>query len=114
MSADQIAAMSPAISEVFSGGNDLCVTFAIAGQPASWVQFTNGAVNAAYPHAAEPGAILATLHPVILEGWKAGQFLTVRMPSADAHGAATWIDKYFEKVLAAGASYAIDVKVQKL
>ncbi len=114
MSADQIAEMSPAIREVIEGGDDFCATFEIVGAPASWVQFTHRAVNAAYPRATEPSALLATFGCVILEGWDANKFLTVRMPSADARGVATWIDQYFEKVLKAKTGYALNVKIEKL
>ncbi|RYG10734.1 MAG: hypothetical protein EON92_12095 [Burkholderiales bacterium] len=114
MNTDQVAKMVPAIQEALAGRPDLCATLQIAGKPDSWVQFTDGMVNAAYPFSESPDSLLSQLGGGTLEGWEAQTYLTVQMESADAHAIASWIDRYFQKALAAGAGYAIDVSVEPL
>lgn len=116
MSADQIAEISPAIREVLAGGPDLCATFEITGDAASWVQYSDGVVNAAYPHAVDPRAMLAAIGDASIEAleWESAKYLTIKMPNVDARAVAKWIDQYFVRVLRAKADYSIDVSIQNL
>ena len=114
MSADQVAEIALAIREALAGGPDLCATFALAGQPQAWLQFVDGVVNAAYPAAAKPGAVLAELGSATLQNWEPGKYLTVELALGDARTIAKWIDRYFEKVLGAEPEYALDVSLESL
>jgi hypothetical protein len=116
MSADQVAEISPAIREVLAGGPDLCATFEIAGDAASWVQYSDGVVNAAYPHATDPRAMLAAIGDLSIEEleWEPGKYLSVKMVGVDARGIAKWIDQYFAQVLRAKPDYAVDVSIVNL
>lgn len=114
MSTDQVAQMVPAIEEALAGRPDLCASLQVAGKTDRWVQFTDGLVNAAYPFSESPERLLSQLDGGTLEGWQAQTYLTVRLESEDAHAIATWIDHYFQKALAAGARYDIEVSVEPL
>ncbi len=114
MSADQVAEISPAIREVLAGAPDLCATFEISGEADSWIQFSGGVVNAAYPHVVDPSELVAAIGNARVQEWESGKFLTVHIPNLDARNIAKWIDQYFEKVLHAKGNYSVDVRIESL
>jgi hypothetical protein len=111
MSSDQIAEIAPGIREALADAR-YCATFEIAGQAHKWVQFQAGTVNAAYPHSEHPANLLTTIGGGALTEWTAGKFLTVNLAFNDARAVAKWIDGYFERVLAAGDDYAVDLRIE--
>ena len=113
MNADPVAEITPAIQEALDDP-ELCATLALMGNSQAWVQFVGGVLNAAYPTAADPAELLAELGSATLQNWEPGNFLTVALELGDALSIATWIDRYFEKVLGAGSAYALDVTVENL
>lgn len=114
MSADQVSEISPAIREAQIGGSDTCATFSIGGMPGCWVQFVDGVVNAAYPLIDEPSVLIVRMGGALLEGWEAGQCLTVKLTHGGDRSIAKWIDQYFEHVLGAPAEYGLDVSIEQL
>ena len=114
MSADQIAEIAPAIREVLEAGGGLCATFEVAGDPSSWVQFTDGTLNAAYPSDANPSSLLSILGTAAVEAWEPRTFLTVSLSEREPREIARWIDRYFEVALAAPAKYAVNVRLENL
>lgn len=114
MSADQVSEISPAIREAQSGGPDTCATLSMGGAAGCWVQFVDGVVNAAYPLNDEPSALVARMGNAQLEGWEAGQYLTVKLTIEDARSIARWIDQYFEQVLGAPEDYGLDVSIDQI
>ena len=114
MGVAHIAKILPKIREVMQQSADRCATFEVAGDPARWIQFTNGAVNAAYPHPAHPDPILIRLGNARLEQWEANKFMTARLSIIDPVEIAYWIDQYVETVLVGGAAYALTIRVRLL
>ena len=114
MGVAHIAKIIPKIREVLHDPAQRCATFEVAGDPARWIQFTDGAVNAAYPHAGEPAAMLARLGNAALEEWEANKYMTVRLSLTDPVEIAYWLDQYLETVLVGGSAYALTIKVRAL
>lgn len=114
MSASQIAEIASGVQKVVADGDGLCATFTVAGDDDRWVQFTDGVVNAAYPHAHDPGSFMAKLGDAVVESFEAGQHLTVHLKATDPEAIARWIDSYFDQVLAAGSDYAIETTLESL
>jgi hypothetical protein len=114
MGVAHIAKIIPKIREVMLQPAERCATLEVAGDPARWIQFTDGAVNAAYPHAADPAAMLARLGNAKLEEWQPNKFMTVRLSVTDPVEIAWWIDQYCETVLVGGEAYALNIKVRLL
>lgn len=114
MGVAHIAKILPKIREVLQQSAERCVTLEVAGDPARWIQFTDGAVNAAYPHAGHPGPILARLGNARLEQWEANKFMTARLSTTDPVEIAYWIDQYCETVLVGGQAYAFTTRVRLL
>lgn len=114
MGVAQIAKIIPKIREVMQDPAQRCATLEVAGDAARWVQFTDGAVNAAYPHAAQPAAVLARLGNARLEEWEANKFVTAKLSLTDPVEIAYWLDQYLETVLVGGAAYALTIKVRAL
>jgi hypothetical protein len=112
MSADQISEIAPGVREAL-GAPDFCATFEVAGHADKWVQFHDGALNAAYPRAEHPSAVLATLGGELQE-WAAGVSLTVALTASDGRTIAKWIDRYFETVLGAPEDYGVDVRHERV
>lgn len=102
------------IREVLAGRADTCATFSLAGKSDHWVQFVDGTVNAAYPLANEPSALLAQMGNALLESWRPHQHLTVKLAIADARSISKWIDQYFEQVLGTPGDYSLDVSIEQL
>jgi hypothetical protein len=111
MSSDQISEIAPGIREALTDAR-FCANFEVAGQAHKWVQFQAGTVNAAYPHEEHPAGLLTFLGDGTLTEWTAGKFVTVQLASNDARAIARWIDRYFERVLAAGDDYPIDLRIE--
>jgi hypothetical protein len=112
MSADQISEIAPGVREALEAP-DFCATFEIAGHADKWVQFHDGTLNAAYPRAEHPSAVLAALGGA-LEEWVPGISLTVALPADDGRTIAKWIDLYFETVLDASEDYGVDVRLERV
>jgi hypothetical protein len=112
MSADQVSEISPGVREALEAP-DFCATFEVAGHADKWVQFHDGRLNAAYPRAEHPSAVLATLGGA-LEEWAAGISLTVALPANDGRTIAKWIDRYFGTVLGAPEDYGVDVRLERV
>ena len=114
MGVAHIAKIIPKIREVLHDSVNRCATLEVTGDPARWVQFTDGAVNAAYPHGTQPSATLSRLGNAQLEEWEANKFLTAKLSLTDPVEIAYWIDQYFETVLVGGSAFALTVKVRQL
>lgn len=112
MSADQVSEIAPGVREALEAP-DFCATFEVAGHADKWVQFHDGTLNAAYPRAEHPSAVLATLGGA-LEEWAAGISLTVALTANDGRTIAKWIDRYFETVLGAPDDYGVDVRLERV
>lgn len=112
MSADQISEIAPSVREALEAP-EFCATFEVAGHADRWVQFHDGTLNAAYPHAEHPSGVVATLGGA-LEEWEEGISLTVALPANDGRTIARWIDRYFETVLGAPADYGVDVRLERV
>ncbi|MDR0901144.1 MAG: hypothetical protein LBM92_00040 [Opitutaceae bacterium] len=117
MSADQIAAIRPAILETIEGVPDTCATLEIEGDADRWVQFTDYTINAAYPYSTDPKERVKNLPPISgmkLVSWETQKFATFEIPPSDAGVVARWIDEYFVSVLGCSADYDIDVTLEQL
>ncbi len=102
------------IREALAGGADFCATFSLSGKSEHWVQFVDGTVNAAYPLAEEPSALIVRMENALLESWEPHQYLTVKLSLADARSISNWIAQYFEEVLGAFGDYSLDASVEQL
>jgi hypothetical protein len=127
MGADQIAAIRPALQELFRAvekedpdAENLCVTFTVPARENVWVQVMFGSVNASYPHATEPmeylrNAGVAMPADLELDSWKAKTYATFTHGSWPVETLAEFIDRLFVALHALdGGSYEIDVAFETL
>ncbi|WPH17059.1 hypothetical protein [Variovorax paradoxus] len=112
MGADQVSEIAPGVREALEAP-DFCATFEVAGHADKWVQFHGVTLNAAYPRAEHPSAVLAALGGRLKE-WAPGISLTVALPTDEARTIAKWIDRYFETVLGASDDYGVDVRLERV
>jgi hypothetical protein len=117
MSADQIAAIRPAIVEAAEGAAGMCATFEVEGDAGRWVQFMDNTVNAAYPCSTDPSERVKDLPPIAgmkLQEWEPQMFATFEIPPSDPGAIARWIDGYFTAVLGCPADYDVDVTLEQM
>jgi hypothetical protein len=107
-----VAEIAPGVREAMAGGDKLCATFEITGDESRWVQFVGSVVNAAYPLAADPDALIARLGNAVVESSEPGKYVTVRLQITSALAIAKWIDGYFRHALGSGSEYSIDLSLQ--
>lgn len=117
MSADQIAAIRPAILEAMEGAPDTCATLEKEGDADRWVQFKDYTINAAYPYSTDPQERVRNLPAIAgmkLVSWEIRKFATFEIPPSDAGTVARWIDEYFVSVLGCSTDYDVDVILEQL
>ncbi len=105
MGADQIAAIRPALNELFlaaqnrePGAENLCASFTVPDYPTVWMQIQLGTINASYPPAEEPMAFLErvgipVLPQLALDSWEAGLFATFTHDPCSLYEAARFVDR---------------------
>lgn len=113
MSFDHIANIARAIREAL-GRPNTCASFEVTGKPDLWVQYHDGAINGAYPHAFVPEALMQNFDNANLEEWEAGKYMTFTITTADPRAIATLVDRYFERVLDAGPTYSLNIGLANL
>jgi hypothetical protein len=115
---DQISEIAPGVREALAGGRSWCVRFEILGDPNRWVQFTTGAINAAYPHVETPGQRLSALGSFAVsfavKEWEPNKYVAGTLALDDARSIARWIDRYFAEVLDCDWDYSIDLNFLEL
>jgi len=111
---DQIAEIAPGVREAIVGGPSWCATFRITGDPNSWVQFTAGTINAAYPHNEAPESRLGELGSFALSEWTPNNYITGILALEDARSGARWIDHYFVAILGCDWDYSVDLLLEPL
>ncbi len=118
MNADQIAEIRPALREVIEGAPDCCVTIEVEADPEKWLQVVDHTINAAYPHADDPGSRLKRLPGISgirVTGWEARKFVTLDLPEWEIGSLAEWIDAYLVSVLSCEVGdYHVDITYELL
>ena len=119
MGADQLAAIRPAIAEVYEAPtDDWCATLEIPGTE-HWVQVVRGTLNVAYPYDGEPlerFTRLASLLPdVQLTDWEAETYATFSHGECSSADLAKAVDCLFLVLLDdQAAGYEVDVSMQQI
>ena len=120
MPARQLAAIVPALSQIFvaSDEQNWCATFEAEGRPDCWVQVMLGSVNAAYPYDEDP---LARLERCGLAGrveeliaFEAKMYATFILKEATPASSAAFVDDWFATILELGDGYATRVQLEDL
>ncbi len=119
MAADQIAAIRPAIADVYDAPtDDWCATFEIPGTE-HWVQAVRGTLNVYYPYADDPidrfSRLASALPDVRLTDWEAESYATFSHGECSHRDLASAVDALFLELLGnESADYNIDVSMQQL
>ncbi len=118
MGADQIAAIRPAIREVYEAPtDDWCATFEIPGTE-HWVQVVRGTLNASFPHASDPFAhfsqLVSVLPELTLTDWEAHTYATFSHGECSYRDIAKAVDAALLMLVGDHADdYKIDVSMQQ-
>jgi len=119
MGADQLAAIRPALVEVYDAPtDDWCATLEIPGTD-FWVQVVRGTLNASYPHTGDPlerfKRLASQLPDVKLTDWEADTYATFSHGECSPRDLAKAVD--FMLLLLLGdesADYELDVTMQQM
>lgn len=119
MGADQLAAIRPAIVEVYDAPtDDWCATFEIPGTD-YWVQVVRGTLNVSYPQAGDPldrfSRLAALLSDLQLTSWEADTYATFSHGACSSRDLAKGVDCIFQTLLDDElADYELDVSMQQV
>ena len=117
MGADQVAEIAPFVREVFSGGESLCATLELEGQPDVWVQVMIGTLNLAYPLQTEPSEHLAVVRELLpdarIESWEPGTFLTISFGPAQPLEIARAADRLLARLFSLG-DYSVNGSIEEM
>ena len=116
MNAAMLDRIDRAITALPRSRDGNCLAMTLIGNEAKWVQYVvGGTINAAYPFAAPPAAMLpAFALAVPLRGWQAGAYAAFDLGPARVAAAVSFIDRYFEYVLGCGPDYQLGFEVVEI
>lgn len=107
-----VAEIAIAVRKSIAGGDRLCATFEIAGDPGPWVQFVGDVINGAWPHQHEPGPLIAKIGNAVVDSYEPQKYATAHLQTTNALAIARSIDSYFQLVLGAEKNYSVDVTLE--
>ena len=120
MGADQVAAMQPAVVEIYSAptSEDWCATFEVPGTE-HWVQVVRNMLNANCPYDDDPqepfAPAMSLLPDAELTSWEAGTFATFSHGDCAPYDIARAVDAVFVVPLGGDAAdYQVDVSMEQL
>jgi hypothetical protein len=125
---DATAALRPALRELLEGiseepagaSEQWCLSLIVTGEDEAWVQVTETEINLAYPHSAEPDAILrdqlgAAARSLSVSAWEAGRFATFKREPLTQEALLELVLQLFTRLIRVRApDFTLDVELLRI